>query len=181
MKTTLNRVLASILLLMTMMTAPTYADACGQDICLGPCNYEELLYDTKFNADPVTCPKWIWSGSAQRQKLTNPTNWVAKLYGSGDVTQTVSTGSYSAMDVAFQVTISSTTPGTERLYVEILRGSTVIETVAVIYPNATQTDYSMSIGNYSNDNIKMRFRYGVGAAPGNTIYRVDNATMFGGY
>lgn len=174
MKMTLGRFAAIMLLVLS--TLPSYADYCAPDTCLGPCNYEELLSDTKFSG---TCPQWSWtSGTTQRVKIGS--NWLAELSGTGSVSQTVSTNTYSEMDVAFQVYVNSTTPTTARLYVEILRGSTLLETVAIIYPQSNTTYYSMYIGNYSNDNITMRFRYQPGTAPGGTVFRVDNATMYGG-
>ena len=174
MRKTFKQVITMIMLAI-LTAAPTYA-SCGPDICLGPCNYEELLFDTRFSGN---CPEWSWTGAAGRVKVGS--NWLAELSGTGSVSQTVSTGDYSEMDVAFQVYVNSTTPTTARLYVEILRGSTVLETVAIIYPQSNTTYYSMYIGNYSNDNITMRFRYQAGTNPGGTVFRVDNATMFGGF
>jgi hypothetical protein len=144
-------------------------------MCLGPCNYEELLFDTRFSGN---CPQWVWSNSnAHRVKIG--TNWWAELTASSDVSQTVATGSYRAIQVHFDIEIVPANPGTELLYVEIMRGSTLLETVAVIYPESTRTSYSAYLGNYSNDSITMRFRYAAGTAPGNTIFRVDNACMWG--
>jgi len=86
------------------------------------------------------------------------------------------------MEVGITVQVVVANPGTERLYLEILRNGTLVETIAVLYPTTSQTYYyDTSIDNYSNDVITMRFRYHNGAAPGNTIFRVDNATMFGFY
>ncbi len=173
---TTRRIVASLLLaIMTSASGSAYAANCLPDNCVGPCNYEELLVDTRFSYD---CPNWVKSNS-KIHRVRVGTNWLMELSGIASLSQTVSTGSYVSMDMAFDVHIIKTNPGTERLYVEIMRGSTVLETVAVIYPQSTQTLYSMYIENYSNDSIKIRFRYAGGAAPGDTVYRVDNATMFG--
>jgi len=163
------------LMCISVMLAVHASASCGPDNCLGPCNYEELLWDTRFSGN---CPQWNWSGSTRRVKIG--TNWSAELYGSGSVDQTVTTNAYSSMSVAFDVQVVVGSVGTERLYVEILRGSTILETVAVVYPTTSQTYYySVSIANYSNDVIAIRFRYNPSTAPGNTIFRIDNAVMFG--
>lgn len=175
MNATLRRFIASITLAI-LTTVPTYA-GCFPDNCLGPCTYEELLVDTTFNSN---CTEWKWTGSAHR--ITVGSNGLAELPGSGSVYQTVSTNSYASMSVAFDVAISGTTSGTERLYVEILRGFTILETVEVFYPNDASGTYNLPIGNYSNEtNLKMRFRYVSGTAPGNTVYRIDVAGMFGSF
>jgi hypothetical protein len=173
---TTRRLIASLLLAI-MSTASAYA-TCATDICLGPCTYEELLVDTKFSGN---CGEWVRSNNVNLSRVQNGSNWLYELRGSGYLTQNVITNTYSSMDIGFDCFIIKTNPGTERLYVEITRGTTVLETVAVIYPNATQTDYGMYIANYSDDVITVRFRYEPGSAPGDTKFRIDNAVLFGNF
>lgn len=167
------RSLVATFLLVIMSTGSMYA-SCGPDNCVGPCTYEEIIWDTTFLGN---CPQWVWSGSAHRVQVGS--NWLAELYGNGNFSQTVTTYTYTHMDMAFDLSIVKTNPGTEKLYVEIIRNTTIAETVAVIYPSATQTDYSFPIDNYSNEMINLRFRYKPGTAPGDTVFRIDNVVMFG--
>lgn len=181
MKSTQQRILASILFV-TMIVAgvPAYA-GCGPDTCLGPCTYAELLSSTTFNS---ACPgTWVYAGSGNVWEKPSPGNngW-AKLSGAGDVRQTVPiTTSYSSMELAFDIVKVVATPGTERLYVEVLQNGSIAETVAVIYPNTAQVNYNVGINNYSGSNVQLRFRYVTGSAPGNTVFRVDNAAWFAYY
>lgn len=176
MKSTRQRILASILFVtMILAGAPAYA-GCGQDMCLGPCSYQELLYSTTFN---FNCPQWVYSGSANAWEKVGSNGW-AKLAGAGDVRQTVPiSGSFSHMSVGIDIVKVVSTPGTERLYIEVVNNGLVAETIAVIYPNTSQLSYSVGIGNYqSYDSVQLRFRYEPGSAPGNTIFRVDNAAWW---
>ncbi|HEX6642509.1 MAG TPA: hypothetical protein VF215_15430 [Thermoanaerobaculia bacterium] len=176
MKTKPQRILASLLLL-TMIVTPAYA-GCGQDLCLGPCTYQELIYGTTFNTN---CSQWVYSGTGNAWEKVGNNGW-AKLVGTGDVSQTLAiTDSYSHMELAFDIPKVVSSPGTERLYVEIVSNGSVVETVAVIYPNTSQVNFSAAIGNYSLQTVAIRFRYSAGATPGNTVFRVDNAAWFGYY
>lgn len=178
MKRNQQRILASLLLL-TMIVTPAYA-GCGQDMCLGPCTYQELIYGTTFNTDcsVSTPPRWFYTGSGNAWEKIGTNGW-AKLVATGDVSQTLGiSGSYSHMELAFDIPKVVSSPGTERLYVEIVSNGSVVETVAVIYPNTSQVNFNVAIGNYSLQTVVIRFRYSAGATPGNTVFRVDNAAWF---
>lgn len=171
MKATLKRLITTFLL--AVMTTGSAQAACVPEGCLAPCNYEELLVDTGFQNN---CPDWQWTGSSQRIQSGN--DYEAELYGSGTVSQSIGTSTFSGMTIEFDLTMVKNNPGTERLVVEIIRYTTIVETAAVIYPSSNQTHFVLPIGNYSNDWINIRFRWKPGTAPGDTKFRIDNACLF---
>jgi hypothetical protein len=173
------RKFSRILLVLTLVFSmtPQLQAACAPDACVGPCTYEEILYETKFTTN---CIYWNWSGGASRVQLG--TKWKAQFSSTGTLYQVQGTDVYSSMEMAFDFErVAGGTPGTERLVVDLMIGANVVETVDMFSPSDTSGYYTYNTGNYSLTAITTRFRYVPGVAPGNTVFRVDNVTLWGIY
>jgi len=170
---------SAILLILTAIAAavPLQAQTCMPDLAFGGYDCVEYLTDTHFSKDRQ-CWSYSTNGAAPG---TRGTAKVADLFSNGGrVSQqiTIGTNPYDDTTLGFDFWATATTAGTERLYVEIING-TVPETLLVLYPNSSQTYYTLRPANdYTGDTITVRFRYAGGVAPGDTKFQIDNAAYW---
>jgi hypothetical protein len=158
---------------------PLYA-ICAPDGCgIGPCIYSELLYDTNFENN---CPQWVYS-FAQNACLNG--DCYAELWGtSAYVKQTVAVPVHTQSEIGFQFSMANNqNPGTERMTVEILSGSTVIDTVAVFRASISQGgwySYPLDLSAYEGQNITVRFRRSIAlfGNDGGTDFRITAAYVW---
>ena len=98
--------------------------------------------------------------------------------GLGRVWQNITVPSnYSGyrLQLDFYVSISDNAgSGTERLGVEIMNsaGSSILETVATIYPGDGNHRYQIDTSNYAGQTIRVNFRYYIGMSPGSTDFSI---------
>jgi hypothetical protein len=169
-----TRTLLIAFLLVVAITPRAHA-TCQPDESLSPTVYEEILFDTKFNGN---CVDWVKTGSATRLQFGS--DWEIEFDGTGTLTQTQVAGTYTDhMEMAFQLTVVSGTPGTERLKLQIVQGNTVMEEVRELSPSSTSTTYYDDLDNYSDEAFSVRFKFEPGASPGTTKFRVDNVQVWG--
>ena len=163
-----------IAFLLVAITQRAHA-TCQTDTSVYPWMYEEILTDTKFSGN---CADWVKTGSATRMQVGS--NWLVEFDGTGTLTQTQTAGTYTnGMSAYFVVYVIAGTPGTERLHAQILQGSTVVETMDVISPADSSGGSEYPIGDYSNTEFSVRFKFEPGMSPGTTKFRVDNVQVWG--
>lgn len=171
------KLVSRTLLIVSLLVAivPQAYATCEPDLTIDP-DYEEILFDTKFNGN---CADWVKTGSATRTQVGS--NWLIEFNGTGTLTQTQVAGNYTnGMYMAYTVYVVPGTAGTERLYAEIVQGTQVQETVGIYSPSDTSPIlFNNQIGNYSNTAVSVRFRFVPGASPGTTKFRVDNVQLWG--
>jgi len=171
------KIVSRTLLIVSLVLAitPGARASCQTDSTPAPNVYEEIMVDTKFNNN---CIDWVKTGSATRNQVGS--DWEIEFDGTGTLTQTQAAGTYTGgMTMAFQVTVISGTPGTERLKLQIVQGTQVMEEVREISPSSSSDTYYDDIDNYSDEAISVRFKFEPGASPGTTKFRVDNVQVWG--
>lgn len=162
-------VLIAILVIAVITPSPANGCTRGWTIC-SPCN--QILYDVCFDE---SCPYWVFTGNAQLN------NGIAVLAGAGSVYQevTIDTG-HDNVEIWFSIDVQlGTGSGTERLFVEVVSSSDVIlQTVDTFTPSSSDGGYGYQLGDFSGQTIRLRFRYGTGLDPGDTVFNIECAGMW---
>jgi len=126
--------------------------ACTLNSAAGPPFSQALAYDYSF--DDTSCSAWTATGDA----VLNGAD--AVFDGPGEVYQDVVVDqAYSSYALWFSVTINGSSPGLERLRIEIANTSgTILETVDVLSGSDSDGDYYFDTSDYDNQTVRIRIR-----------------------
>ena len=165
--------IVTVALITTVLYGPAL-EACTLLQSPSPPVSQALVYDYHFDE---SCSYWGVTGDA----LINGD--AAFFDGPGEVYQDIVINtSYSSYAIAFGVTITGSSPGLERLRIEIGSTSgTIYETVEVLSGNDADGRYDFDIGDYDNQTIRLRLRRLSTNFAGDTEFSVDWINIWGRY
>jgi hypothetical protein len=138
---------------------------------------EQLLYDDQFGEN---CPLWVKFGNAVWTNVSGDA--VVQIVHAGSVYQQFTPRQdIRSMDMTTTVKAVTNEPGTERMLIEIVRAAdnTLLETVAIIMPGSGGISDYFDLNNYAGQPIKLRYRVLPGRYPGDTVFQVTSALVWG--
>jgi hypothetical protein len=160
-----------------LLTAVPAFAVCQQSRCLvSPCVC--LLESGDIAFSDTSCSLWSFAGTATRS--SSGSQYYGEIaYGTGNISQQVWGGATGTqVELMVDVTINPTTPGNEKLYIEVRStGGTLLETLDVISGYESSGPRSYITSGY-NANVILRFRRATSISDGSTGFQVDNANFW---
>ena len=120
---------------------------------------------------------WSFSGATYHDSA----NTKGVLPGFGTISQSHDfRGEYwSIYDLVIDVTVvPGTSSGSERLRIDVVRGNGTLHTIATLSPSSPSGTYRYVVGDYDNQLINLRIRYIPGTSAGNTVFKIDNTSLW---
>lgn len=164
----------SVVVLLAILATPAAYASCT---LLGPGSPPSYAQVYDYSFDDSNCSAWVDSGLAD---AGNGEGYF-ESYGPGTIYQDVVIGSaYTSYSLSFDVTMSGSSPGNERLRVEICNTSgTVLETVEILSGSDADGRYDFNIGDYDNQTIRLRLRRLSTSGEGDTVFSVHWINIWG--
>jgi hypothetical protein len=167
----------SVVVLLALLATPAAYASCTLLGGASPPISDALVYDYSF--DDSGCSAWVASGLAS----AGYGDGYFENYGPGTLYQDVVIGrAYSSYSLSFDVSMIGSSPGLERLRVEICNTSgSVLETVEILSGSDADGRYDLPIGDYDNQTIRLRLRRASTSFDGDTEFVVHWINIWGMY